>query len=204
MRLMGRTHLVAGIACSLACLRPSTPEGCVLAVAGGAVGAVVCDVECHANQKNRDVLLTRFILAVILLLVLAADQFFHLHLSDLLITEHASRAACGLTIIVLTCVRGHFSQHRTFTHSLLFSFLLTLGAWQMTPFLGWSVCLGCLSHLFLDLLNKKPMQLLYPLRRTFCLRLFYADRTANRVLMWAGLFADILLLSWRLSYIWAA
>ena len=50
--------------------------------------------------------------------------------------------------------------------------------------------------------SRKDFFLFYPLKKGFCLKLFYADRLASRVCMWLGLLADILLLSFCLSSYW--
>ena len=47
--------------------------------------------------------------------------------------------------------------------------------------------LGFASHVLLDLLNKMPVQLLYPSKRgKLCLRLCYASGATNTAFMWAG------------------
>lgn len=200
--LLGKAHITWGIAAALAATLPSTPEGCVISVIGGAAGGILCDIEVRSAKRDRDALTSRIIVLALTAIALIADSAFHLGLKDLLISDHAARAASGLLVIVLVCVKGRFSDHRSFTHSLLYAFLLAFGAWQILPQLGCAVGAGCLSHLFLDLLNKKSIRLFYPLKKALCLRLFYADRLANRVCTWLGLAGDILLLSWCLSSYW--
>lgn len=200
--LLGKAHLTCGIAAALAVTLPSTPAGCMISVIGGAAGGILCDIEVRSAKRDRDALVSRLILLLLIFLALVADSVFHLGLKELLVSDHAARAASGLLIIVLTCVRGRFSEHRSFTHSLLYAFLLGLGGWQILPAFGISLGAGALSHLFLDLLNKKPLRIFYPLKKGICLRMFYADRLASRVCMWAGLLADILLLSYCLSSLW--
>ena len=147
-------------------------------------------------------LVSRLIAAGLVLMAFLLDRVLHLGLRELLLTQGASQTAFGCLIMVLSCVKGRFSAHRTFTHSFLFTALLTYAGWQFTPLFGTAVCAGCLSHLFLDLTNKRPVQLFYPFKKGYCLHLFFADRTANRVLLWTGLLADILLLSWCLGPVW--
>ena len=200
--LLGKAHITWGIAAAQAATLPATPEGCVLSVIGGAAGGILCDIEVRSAKRDRDALTSRIIVLALTAVALIVDSAFHLGLRDLLISDHAARAASGLLIMVLVCVMGRFSSHRSFTHSLLYAFLLALGGWQILPQLGYAVGAGCLSHLFLDLLNKKSLRIFYPLKKTFCLRLFYADRLANRVCTVLGLIADILLLSWCLSSYW--
>ncbi|MCC8103522.1 MAG: metal-dependent hydrolase [Clostridiales bacterium] len=60
---------------------------------------------------------------------------------------------------------------------------------------------GCLSHLLLDCLNKKPVRLLYPIKTGFCMRLCYADGAANKVLLWVGVLLTFcgFVLSWMIA-----
>lgn len=200
--MLGKAHITCGIAAALAVSLPSTPVDCIICAVGGAAGGILCDMEVRSAKRDRDALVSRIIVLVMTAAALIADSMFHLGLRDLLISDHVARAASGLLIMVLLCIMGRFSEHRSFTHSLLYSFLLALGAAQILPLFGYAVGAGCLSHLFLDLLNKKPLRLFYPLKKGFCLKLFYADRLASRVCMWLGLLADILLLSFCLSSYW--
>ena len=199
---MGRTHLAAGVAAGLAAVMPGTPADLLLCALGGAAGGILCDVECREKKKKDDALLARAGLVLLIALAFFLDHALHLGLARYLTTEHASRSAFGGLVILLTCVRGRFSAHRTFTHSFLYAALLAFGGWQVAPVLGKALLAGCLSHLVLDLMNKSPLRLFYPLRRGFCLGLFPADRTANRVLGMLALGADLLLLSYCLAPMW--
>ena len=60
-------------------------------------------------------------------------------------------------------------------------FLLILSMCWALPFAA-----AFASHQILDLMNKRPVRLLYPLKKGFSLGLFYADRLANRVFALAG------------------
>ncbi len=195
--MMGKTHIAVGIATALALVQPHTPADCLLTLCGGAVGGLLCDVECR--EKKNDSPLPWLIAFLLMLLTVILDSALHLGICHTLVTERASRASMGLLIVVLCCVKGHFSPHRDFTHSLLFTAFLTFGSFQIHPFFGLGMASGSLSHLALDVTNRRPLRLFYPLKHGFCLRLFYADRLANKVFLWLGLIADILLFSWCLA-----
>ena len=197
--LMGKTHITVGTAAALALVQPHTPASCLLALCGGAVGGILCDVECRNSGKKSDTELTLLITLALIVLTLILDTTLNLGICHTLLTERASRASMGLVILILCCVKGRFSPHRDFTHSFLFAGILTFACFQIHPVFGLSVACGCLSHLCLDLTNRKPLRLFYPLRHGFCLRLFYADRLANRILMWLGLLGDAVLLAWCLA-----
>ena len=82
---------------------------------------------------------------------------------------------CGLLLMLL------FSVAAAFVH---------------VPF-GAAVLVGYLSHLLLDLLNKRGIQLFFPFEARFCLRLCYAGKTANKVFTIIGAIATLALMIFR-------
>lgn len=108
----------------------------------------------------------------------------------------------GTIVLLVTCIIGRRSEHRTFTHSLLYIVLIAVGFFCILPELALPVLVEGLSHLTIDTLNKKPVPWLYPLRKTgICFRLCYASKTGNYILMWLGLIASIMLIGWRIIII---
>ena len=198
--MMGRTHIAVGFAAGLALASPHTLSGILLSALGGAAGAVLCDIEMREKATRQDDrLLTRGLLVLLILLVLILDSALSLGIGEMLLTQRDADAALGLLILTLTAVKGRFSPHRGFTHSLLYTFLITFGGWCISRETGLGMLGGALSHLLLDLTNKKPLQLLWPLKKGFCLKWFLANRLANRIFLFLGLAADVLALSWYLG-----
>ncbi len=78
------------------------------------------------------------------------------------------------------------ASHRTFTHSLLAMFLYTFAVWVVCLQMHRAFLFAYGSHLALDLLNKKPIPLFYPVHWSACLKLCYADGLANRALLYLG------------------
>ena len=60
------------------------------------------------------------------------------------------------------------------------------------PFVPFYVA-GYFSHLFIDLLNKKGIQLFYPLKYCLCLKMCYAKGAGNSAFMYIGLISSIVL-----------
>jgi len=54
------------------------------------------------------------------------------------------------------------------------------------------------SHIFIDMFNKKDVQILFPLKRGFCFKLIYANGAANTVIMWIGFGITLLLIILKL------
>lgn len=201
-RMMSKTHITVGIAASLAVCQPTTLEGIFTSIIGGAAGGIVCDIECKSTPQMRDALYGRLIALGICVSLLVADIITNSGLWASILAQNTVTFFIGMAVLLVTCIVGRFSEHRTFTHSLLFVLLIVFGFYCVTPKLLAPVAAGCLSHLLIDTLNKKPVPWLYPIRKDgICLKLCYASKVANTVIMWVGLAASIGLLIWRITCI---
>ena len=72
--------------------------------------------------------------------------------------------------------------------------LFSTAVLMLCPSVVIAYLLGYASHLLLDILNKKPVPLLYPKGKGICLKWFYADKDANMAFMWIGVIASLLLI----------
>ena len=192
--MMSRTHLTVGIATSLLVMHPQTPKEICLAVAGGALGGVVPDIDILDNDYKFDCLIGQILGYGSVAAVLFLDRLFGYGIMDSIMSKSLFRIIPGLVVFAALNIFGFFQEHRGFTHSIL-AFLLFAGSVFLIydefliPF-----SLGFASHIALDLLNKKGLQLFYPLDFGICFYLCYADEGTNNVFMYAGLIASVLLL----------
>lgn len=87
-----------------------------------------------------------------------------------------TRAFFGLAGFLVLSIIGYMSGHRQFTHWLLACVLFTT-CWYIMfgqTFAIW-FGLGYLSHILIDLLNKKPIKLFFPLPLKVMFGICYAD-----------------------------
>ena len=99
-----------------------------------------------------------------------------------------------LSGLIALYIFGTKKNHRKFTHSLLALIIYSIPiALIYEPILEYFM-IGYFSHLLIDLLNKRGIQLLFPLKFKFCFKLCYADGLGNKLLMVLGLVVTILLL----------
>lgn len=192
--MMSKTHLTVGVAAALAVTMPTTLSGLFAAGIGGAAGGILCDIECRSKPRMWDAPCGRWIAFGLSVILFAADWFLKAGLCQSILLQDSMSLTLGGFILLITCLIGRMSPHRTFTHSLLYAALLTFGFWKITPLLAVPVLAGAISHLAIDTLNKKPIPWLFPFFRPgFCLKLCYSDRFANKLLMFLGLTASIAL-----------
>jgi inner membrane protein len=180
--MMGRTHFAIGLATSLAVMQPKSVGECMAAVFAGALGGVTADNDTlnQSNSLKGQLLALKTALGALLI-----DYFFKLGICES-IMANPKKALVGLIAFLVLWFIGFFSDHRTFTHSFLAMILYSLAIGLIyEPFtLGFMV--AYLSHLALDILNRKKMPLLYPLDLGICLKLCYSDGKMDTFLMYVG------------------
>lgn len=193
---MSKTHLAVGVASAMYVAATTTTGGSgamLPALMGGALGSVAPDIDILDNDYESDALIGQAIAVGSVALSLGIGQLAGLGiLSE--ITADQSVAIAGLVIYGVLCVIGFFQPHRGFTHSLLAMVLFTIAvALVYTPAAIYFM-VAFVSHIAIDLLNKRGVQILFPLKFRPCLGIFYADSAASTVLMCVGLAASVVLI----------
>lgn len=102
------------------------------------------------------------------------------------VIENPILAIIGIAAFIIVYIVGMSSNHRTFTHSFLALFLYTVAVYLIYKPFSVPLAVAYFSHLVLDVLNKKKIPLFYPLKFGICLKLCYANKKANKVLMYVG------------------
>ncbi len=192
--MMGKTHLAVGLAASLAVTAPDTLPDCLTAVIGGCVGGVLADCDILDNDHKLASFSVQFVAAGVTALALVLDGVLNLGIVRAMMERQAAVTA-GMIAFAVLWLLGVFSGHRTFTHSVTALLLYTFAAYVIHPPLTVGFAAAYLSHLLIDLLNRKNLPLLYPLKSGICFKLFYADGLANRLFFLAGTVASAYLLT---------
>ena len=191
--MMGKTHLTIGIAAALAATQPATVPECLAAVAAGAVGGVLCDIDTLRNDGHNDSIAVQFTALAIAACILAVDWWQNMGLCASTLTLEQNRLSIGALALFTLWVIGFFSNHRGFTHSIAAAALFSQAVWIICPALSIPFAAAYASHIFLDLLNKKGVRLLFPMKGGVHFDLFYSDRTANDLLFAFGILASAFL-----------
>lgn len=195
---MSKTHLAVGIAASLAAA-PTTKEGLCYALMGGAIGSLICDIDRNSERASRDfqhgwVIAFTVFFAAFMHNSYASWQAFK---AENLLAYPLQLICLGLLVVLL--LFAIYGKHRGFSHSLLMllaSFILIFLISRKTSLF---YAISFLTHLLLDVLNKKPVRIFYP-GAGFCLGWFYADGLANRILLLGGSAACAALLILKFQY----
>ena len=189
--MLGKTHLAMGAAAALAVAQPDTTASCFAAIIGGVVGGVLPDVDTMRTDGKLGAPQTQAFAATVTAALLLLDSILKTGLWRGLMARDEKTIMIGGCCFAALWVWGYFSDHRTFTHSLL-SMCLFAGAVNLIyPPFSISLLVGYASHLLLDLLNRRPLKLMYPLDSGFCFGLCYSNKTANNIFLYVGSLATL-------------
>ena len=181
--MLGRTHIAAGVTAAMLVLQPDSTLAVGSAIAGGALGGMICDIDCKGTERHKDALSS----SVIALLCIAAVVLFDIRTGNGLTSYIMKSLGAGVLIgfvgFLACCIGGCMSHHRTFTHSVTGLLAMSISLWLICPPFACAFAIGMISHILLDLLNRRSIPLLFPLKKpSVCLNLCSADGKINYLL----------------------
>ena len=185
------------MAAAFSIIRPETVAEALPVIAGGALGCLICDLDCENKSERSESSHWRIVMTLVAAAALIEDYLLDAgmwrtlgHAGDSLLNPSDRIGPylwfAGLAGFVITCVFASGSGHRGFSHSLLSMTLETVCLWLVFPSTALPFVVAFASHILLDLMNKRSVRLFYPAKRGFCLGWFYADRLANKVIAACG------------------
>lgn len=186
------THVAVGIATAILVTQPKTVPEVVTSIIGGGIGGWIVDVDCKDIDVDREKVYDTIISALIIAFFLAFDFFIKNGMCHYVISNWGVRVWGGLFGLIILMLVGYNTNHRAFTHSILGLVLFSVTVYffcrpAVIPF-----ALGYLSHIVIDLTNKRGIQILFPFKWKPCLNLCYADKKANKILFYTALIVDVL------------
>ena len=196
------------MAAAFSIVRPGTVAEVLPVIAGGALGCLICDLDCENKSEKSDSSHWRAVMVLVAAAALIEDHLLNAgmwrsfgssgnYLMNLLGQNRDALSGssgqvgtylwfAGLAGFVITCAFASGSGHRGFSHSLLAMALETICLWLIFPAVAAPFAIAFASHVLLDMMNKRSVRLLYPSKKGFCLGWFYADKLANKVVTAGG------------------
>ena len=184
--MLGKTHLAVGMGAALAMTQPTTLGGCFAALIGGTVGGILPDVDAIRTDRKKGATESQGAACMLTMVLLVLDSVLSTGLWAGIAARDRDTLTAGGVLFIALWFFSFWSAHRSFTHSLAGVCLFTVAVQLLCPDIAGAFLVGYVSHLVLDLLNKRPLKLFYPLDDGVCLGLFYANRTANSLCLYAG------------------
>ncbi len=194
--MLGKTHMAVGVASSLLLLRPEALPELVLGTGIAAVGAVISDIDVGTSGSRKDANKIVALLAASIAMVVAAEYVWNIGIYSKLLMRYSSDTRLYGSVIAFIAISifGMMTPHRSFMHSILSLFLLGSCVEVFLPLMVPYFGIAYISHLSLDLLNKKGEKLLYPLGKGFCLRMCSSKGLVNKILFGIGMFVSVSLI----------
>ena len=191
--MKGLTHFSIGIATALVITHPQTVPGVVTAMAGGAFGSWIPDIDLRNRNKQstdeeKPESIWDFLLKVLFLVAfIVLDFFAGRGMYQYIVDNWGVKVWGALFGIIILLLIGLNTKHRTFTHSLLaMAMFYGLTYWFCRP-AAIPLLIGYASHLVLDLLNIDGPQLFFPIPWFPALQLCSSgNRKANDLLFWGS------------------
>ena len=174
------------MAAAFSIVRPETAAEALPVIAGGALGCLICDLDCENRSEKSDSSHWRTVMALVAAAALIEDHLMDAGMWRSLGQNGQYLWFAGLAGFVITCVFASGSGHRGFSHSLLAMVLETSCLWLVFPAAAPPFAIAFASHVLLDMMNKRSVRLFYPAKKGICLGWFYADRLANKVVAACG------------------
>lgn len=182
--MMKKTHLAGGLAAAIAIVRPSTINDLTICLASATIGSVISDIDVSSSKSRKEL---NKILAISITAIVACtliEMIFHVGILTMLQSQtNVMRALIGVMLFLLICSFGIHTPHRSFMHSITAVIALTGATYMVLPKATLPFMVSIISHIVLDLFNKKTVQILYPLKKPrIAFNLCKANGTANTVI----------------------
>ena len=178
--MQGKTHAAVGVAAALILAPSSNIPTMVSGACIAAVGALMPDTDTETSLGS-GIARKAFVQTLIVFGLVEAGLF-----SDVSQTFTPSQLAGPLALLGL-CLFASTQPHRGIMHSIPMMLLATLLARFINEAFTIPFLIGYASHLLLDLLNHKGEQLLWPMRKRYCLGMCSAGGIVDNALLVAAL-----------------
>ena len=188
--MMGVTHIYIGTMSAVLLTELESPCNCLAAMIGGSLGGIFCDLDlgnCRSEAWRARVhacLLTGFCLMI--------DLFFDMGLLRNMLLQNTSEQLLGTTGLLCLGCFAMTQPHRGWAHSVGAAAAAGFCAELVCPGLGFPFLAGMGSHILLDLLNRKPLQLFWPIPGGYCLGICRVGGQPDRLLWKLGVFGTVL------------
>lgn len=177
------TATATGMALVIPQMQASDTKMLGLGIGCAIIGALMPDIDANGESKIKKQFRKTLTLLLCGLVLTFGYGYATGSLASIVNQLVHTQAVIGLIGFLVLSVIGYMSGHRQFTHWLLACVLFTFSWYIMFgKTLAIWFCLGYLSHILIDLLNKKPIKLFFPLPLDIMFGICYADSAMAKVI----------------------
>ena len=195
-----KTHLATGYTAALLFTNPSSLSELVMCIGVSSIGSVISDIDASTSESRKNLGKVLAASAIGIAVILAGDYFWNLGIVSRFRNSAAlMRLFTGFIVFIGICIFGEHRPHRSFMHSLLGVAAITFSFSVIIPSSAKYLAVSMLSHILIDMLNKKKIQLFYPLKKPkIGFNICYADGMVNRMLFFLASATSVLLIALKL------
>ena len=191
-----KTHVACANLISLSLIRPSSIQELLITVGVSTLGGLLPDVDLKDSTSDKifDRLMTSLITIIIMSIII--NHYFNINLYNVIkgYNNIFNYIIC-LSLFIIMSYLGSKTPHRSFTHSFLGLFIYSaILSYSFNDQVVTIFFISYLSHLILDLLNKKGLTLFYPLKNRLSLNLCEVKGTINKILFITSSILNIVVL----------
>ena len=178
--MTSKTHISTGIALASAITLPGSLKSFAICITAATIGSIISDIDVTTSTSHKELTKILTISVIAIILCTLAETFFQIGIMNFILGQtNLSRMLIGFFAFLLICAFGMNQPHRTFMHSFLCLIVLSAIVCFMLPGATLPFAIGMFSHIFLDLFNKKKIQLFYPHKWRFAFRKCPANGKVN-------------------------
>ncbi len=164
--MTGKTHLTAGMALTMLVTQPKTISETVMCLGIASIGSVISDIDVSTSKSRKNLNKVLIIITVSVVLIALAEIIFKVGIVDRISNDsNAMRVVTGIMAMITICMFGKNCPHRSFMHSILGVFLMTISCYIIYPLSALYMSVSVSTHIILDIFNKKKVKLFYPLKK---------------------------------------
>ncbi len=187
-----------GIASALAVTAPKNFQECLPAIVGGALGGSISDIDVNSNKSSKNTLYAKLIASGIVPISLIIDYIAKGSMINYVKTCNTTTLGIGVVLFIALCLIGSKQDHRGFTHSLLALALFSLSVGLFCTPILFPFIIGFISHILLDILNKRSVKIFFPIKKGISFDLCYSNKTADKILLIIGIAVTALFLGYSI------
>lgn len=184
--MTGKTHIAAGVAASLILIRPNDIKDIITTVVVSAFSSLIVDVDIKSSKFSK--LLKKLVFLIVTIAISSAlvDYVFNLGYLKEIINKINDRSIIMILLGIITVIFLSYiitkSGHRGFTHSLTALLLVVYACYiWLIPIISYPIIVGYGMHILADITNKKGVQLFYPFKTRYCLKLCKSNGLADKI-----------------------
>ena len=181
--MTGKTHMAVGVGVATLLLPANDAKTIIGGTTLALIGSLIVDIDTD-KSKGAVLLKEAFGGAVILMIlgVILKAKFNINVLNYISENKTITQMFPALAILVIVLTIGKFSSHRGFTHSLIGIVAYAVPVYMLVGSLYIWFLIGYIAHILADMLNKKEVRLLYPLKNGVCLKICSANGVVDKIL----------------------